>query len=269
MTVLHHPPTLFALTSAARPLPKQPSFWKRFRPIAQGNAARVAIKNIAYWFLLVVTLSLLTGCAGVRLIDSEVSAFSKLATVAPASTYRFERLPSQQTDVARQDQLETIAQTALDKVGLRRVGDAPGSPAALYSVQMTILQTQNSLPNGGWWPHFGIPVIIGTSVVVGAAHTRGRYRHGLGFGLGLGYGYGYGYPYGFPYPVASPTSYLHDVALVMRDVASNTVVYETRAKHEGPWNDSMAILPAMFDAALQGFPAAPAGPRRVSVEVAR
>jgi Domain of unknown function (DUF4136) len=269
MTVLHHQPTLFALTSTARLMPKQQSFFKLFRLMAQGNAAWIAIKNIAYWFLLVVTFSLLTGCAGVRLIDSEVNAFSKLATVPPASTYRFERLPSQQTDVASQDQLETIAQTALDKVGLRRVGDAPGSPAARYSVQMTVLQTQNNVPGYGWWPHFGIPVVIGTSVVVGAAHTRGRYRHGLGFGFGLGYGYGYGYPYGFPYLVASPPNYLRDVALVMRDVASNTVVYETRAKHEGPWSDSMAILPAMFDAALQGFPAAPAGPRRVNVEVAR
>jgi len=47
------------------------------------------------------------------------------------------------------------------------------------------------------------------------------------------------------------------------------VVFETRATHDGPWADSAQILPAMLQAALQGFPAPPAGMRRVNMEIPR
>jgi len=44
-------------------------------------------------------------------------------------------------------------------------------------------------------------------------------------------------------------------------------VYESRAISEGPYYDNAAILPAMFTAAMQGFPNPPAGPRQVNVVV--
>jgi len=64
-------------------------------------------------------------------------------------------------------------------------------------------------------------------------------------------------------------NYWREVRLLLREKGSQTVVYETRASHDGPWSDGNAIWPAMLDAALQGFPQPPAGERRVSIEIPR
>ncbi|MCJ0761825.1 DUF4136 domain-containing protein [Variovorax terrae] len=185
---------------------------------------------------------LLSGCASTLLVDSDVSSFSTLkALPGPAhAAYRFERLPSQQRPGASQDQLEAMAQQALAKVGLRRDDAAPS-----YSIQIDA-RVQRMLPP---WA-------------------------GPGDGWGRGGPYGYGYwgrgAYLAPYP-RFPESpwYQREVSLVMRDLASNLVVYETRAAHDGPWPDSASILPVMFDAALQGFPTPPTGLRRVDIEIPR
>jgi hypothetical protein len=214
--------------------------------------------------LSMAALGQLTGCASVRLIDSEVNAFSTLQSVPAGSSYRFERLPSQQADPQRQDQLEAIAQASLAKVGMQRVGDAPGSPAARYSVQMGInVQRADAAAWDGWGPQVGGFGGFGTFVgVASGPYLLGRSRgHGSVVGqIGIGY-------HGFPYPYLPP-HYVREVSLVMRDTTSNLVVYETRAKHDSIWADSLNILPAMFDAALQGFPTPPAGPRQVGIELA-
>jgi hypothetical protein len=257
MKALHPLQMLFALTK----LPLQ--FMKPFRALAQWSIAGAAIKYIVLGLLSVPALLQLTGCASARLIDSEVNAFSTLATVPVGSSYRFERLPSQQTDTQRQDQLEAIAQASLAKVGLQRVGDAPGSPAARYSVQMGISVQRSDLAVwDDWGPRFG-----GFVGVSSGPYVMG---HGHGHGHRRGHGAVYGsFGYGFAFPYLPPPSYVREVSLVLRELASNQVVYETRAKHESPWADSLNILPAMFDAALQGFPTPPTGPRRVPVEIAR
>jgi Domain of unknown function (DUF4136) len=240
---------LFALT---KPLAQ---FLKTFMAVSQWNTAGTAIKYVVTVLLSVAALAQLTGCASVRLIDSEVTAFSNLAAVPAGSSYRFERLPSQQVNTQRQDQLEAIAQAALAKVGLQRVGDAPGSPAARYSVQMGISVQRSDLAVwDDWGPRFGGYVGVGS----------GPYLVGRGRGHGAVYG---NFGLGFPYPYLPPPSYVRDVSLVLRDTASNQVVYETRAKHDSPWADSLNILPAMFDAALQGFPTPPIGTRQVGVEL--
>ena len=51
----------------------------------------------------------------------------------------------------------------------------------------------------------------------------------------------------------------------MRDVHSGQIVYDTRARHDGTWPNTQAVLSALFAAALQGFPAPPLGPHRVDV----
>jgi hypothetical protein len=251
MKALHPLPMSFALTKLFA------QFFMPFRAVAQWNIAGAAIKYIVTTLLSIAAVVQLTGCASVRLIDSEVTAFSTLAAVPAASSYRFERLPSQQVNTQRQDQLEAIAQAALAKVGLQRVGDAPGSPAARYSVQMGInVQRSDLAVWDDWGPRFGGFVGVGS----------GPYLVGRGRGHGAVYG---NFGFGFPYPYLPPPSYVRDVSLVLRDTASNQVVYETHAKHESPWADSLNILPAMFDAALQGFPTPPVGTRQVNVELPR
>ncbi len=249
MKALHPLRTLSALTSALA------SFKLHLRVLAQWNVAQAAIKYAALCMLSMAALLQLTGCASVRLIDNDVSTFSALSAVPAGSSYRFERLPSQQTNPQGQDQLEAIAQASLAKVGLQRVGDAPGSPPARYSVQMGIsVQSVNYSPWDDFGPRFGGYVGIGSGpFLVG--------RRGYGHVYGQ-----FGYPLLYMPP---PPNYLREVSLVLRDTASNKVVFETHARHEGPWADTLALLPAMFDAALQGFPAPPAGPRRVNVEIPR
>jgi hypothetical protein len=45
------------------------------------------------------------------------------------------------------------------------------------------------------------------------------------------------------------------------------VVFESHASSDGPWLDNTGVFPAMFDAAMQGFPNPPAGPRQVAIQI--
>jgi hypothetical protein len=198
------------------------------------NKAFIAIFNIAF----LSTASLLAGCAGPRLIDTQVNSFAPQA-VAPGTSYQFERLPSQMADPAGQARLEKLAEQAFAKVGLRRQN------AASLNVVVTAVQRQESTPS----------------------------QSGFNIGWGLGWAFGNGaISVGSRGPLfagldARPT-YWRQVSLIMRNTAG-AVVFESHASHEGLWADSDAILAAMLDAALQGFPAPPVGVRRVNIEIPR
>jgi hypothetical protein len=221
-------------------------------------------QRVSTVLVLACTLAL-GGCATRWVVDSQVRSFSELpadaATQAPVP-YRFERLPLQQQgpEAARQtDALEAFAMPALDAAGLRR-DDA----AARYSVQIGARVTRVISPwddpwlNGGWggWGGFG----YGRPYYGGYGGYGGWGRRG-GFGA---WGGGFG---GFP-PMANPW-YAREVSVVMRDLGTQRVVYETHARNDGPYSGDAAVLPAMFQAALRGFPTPPQGVRRVDVEVQR
>ena len=193
--------------------------------------AQVALLLIAFW---------LTGCSGMRLVGSQVSSFAPQVVPAGAA-YRFERLPSQQADPAAQARLEAIAEQALAKVGLKRL-DA----AAPYSVQVTATQrVQSSVGDGS------------------------RFGWQLGWGIGHG-SIGLGHHHGVLFPgLDARPNYWREVSLILREQATRAVLFESRASNDGPWPDSDAILPAMLDAALQGFPNPPTGPRLVTIEIPR
>jgi hypothetical protein len=198
----------------------------------------------------VVSLTGLTGCATRWVVDSDVQSFSKIAAVPAGSTFRFERLPSQQSGAAQesQAQLEAMAQPALERAGLKR-DDA----AARYSAQVGARVSAELSPwadpwlqAGPWGPRYG-----------GWALGYGRVPYG-------GFGYGW-YGPGFP-PAVNPW-YEREVSIVLRALPSNEVVYETRARNDGPYTSSPAILTVMFEAALHGFPNPPQGARRVDLEI--
>lgn len=187
---------------------------------------------------LLLIVFLLPGCTGVRLIDTQVNSFAP-HTVAPGASYRFERLPSQQAQGAGQDQLEQLAEQALAQVGLHRAA------ASSLTVQVSAQQRQEPAQQPNGW--------------------------GMGWGLGWGVGNG-GISVGSRGALFSglntQPNYWRQVSLVMRN-AQGQVVFESHASHEGLWADSTAILAAMLDAALQGFPTPPSGPRRVNIEIPR
>lgn len=188
---------------------------------------------------------LLSGCSGMRLVESQVKAVASPAAgqpIEPGARYRFERLPSQANE-PRTEQVEAIAEAELAEVGLVR-DDA----AARYSVQIsTRMQSYVVDP-------WGRPLDSGRfhgQVMIGSGNMGSMY------GLGLGMG--------FP-----PSSqYRHEASLLLRELGSGQVVYETSATHEGPWSDSDNILRALFAAALKDFPNPPAGTRKVKVEIPR
>lgn len=191
-----------------------------------------------------LVLSLLTGCASVRLIDSDVVS---VAAVPPGvslqgAKYRFERLPSQINN-PEAGLAEQQAQAAMTAVGLVR-DDAGASLSVMVGFSGTqFLADPWGRPVAPGWTPYG-------NIAIGS---------GLGSHIGLGMGMR------FP----PPTHYTREVSLIMRDLKSGQVVYETRASHSGPWSDSVPIFATLFQAALANFPNPPAGPRRVNIELPR
>ena len=184
----------------------------------------------------------LVGCAsGPRIVAAEVRANAAQgpgAALLQAVHYRFEPQPP----VAGQPapaQIEALAQAALARVGAVR-----DEADARVSVQ------------------------VGASVYAGWADAWGEPsnpRIALGFGTGWrggGLGFGWGGPLGWD---DSVPIYVSEVSLVMRDLHSGQIVYDTRARHDGTWSNTSAVLSALFAAALQGYPAPPSGAHRVDV----
>lgn len=194
--------------------------------------------------VVVFSTLLLSGCAGVRLVDTDVRSFMTPPGVAAGATYRFERLPSQQADATAHARLESMAAHALAKVGLVRK-DA----GADYSVQ--VASSQRVDPYAPWDEPYGG-------------------RLGLGFGLRSGYiGLGASRPLMPGFGMGDSPYYWREVSLLIRHLPTLQVVYETRGAHDGRWSDSEAVLPAMFDAALRDFPHPLPGPRRIHIEIPR
>jgi hypothetical protein len=258
MRALHRRPTLSALTE---PLG---TVLKHLGLIVHGFTAQAAIYLIAS-----IGLLNLSACSSVRLIDSQVSAFSSTPAWPADARYTFGRLPSQQAQPERQAQLEDMAETALRKVGAVRSGNGMVADAAVvgagaanttaatatatatasanpakptHIVQLTV-RSQEVAPSSG----FGFSLLEPDYVVAGNGRLIPLYHRAH---------------------ISSPL-YQREVSIVLRHIGTNAVVFESKAVNENPWPDTDAILPALLDAALQGFPNPPSGVRRVAVEIPR
>jgi Domain of unknown function (DUF4136) len=197
------------------------------------------LRSIRLLFAAAAAALVLGGCATGYRLDNQVQSFSQLTALPAQPTYRFERVLSQQGDPAQQA-LEVFADPALHKAGLRR---DDGSPR--FSVQVSARAQRTLSPYTDPWSGWGWPGGWG----VGYAHR--------GFGIGFSGPFFAGDPY-----------WIHrEVNVIVRELATGRIVYETRAINDGPWLDDRSVLPAMFDAAMQGFPTPPPGPRRVDLQV--
>lgn len=220
-----------------------------FKPF--GLIALVSSARIAIIFIVFAGLLGLAGCSTVRRVDSQVSAFSSLDAMPAALSWRFERLPSQQnlTGAAaqRQKAVEAVVTQQLGKIGFAPQAAEAGAPAR-WSVQVTarIQRLERSPFDDGWdRPGFGFPgrdyVVTGDGRVIFLPMI----------------------------PRMEPPWFVREVGLIIRDTVDARVVFETSARHEGRWADDEAVLPAMFEAALQGFPKPPAGQRIVNIDIPR
>lgn len=203
------------------------------------------MRRLACLALLCTLLSaLLSACGGMRLIDTQVRAASALSdtTSLQGASYKFERSPLNPTPSHAPDTLETQAEQALGQVGLVRIDDTP-----TLTVLLGLRVTPYLVDQGSRW--YGSPFAYG-----GWGSST---RYGAGMGLGLGSR--------FP----PTTLYRYELQILMRDVRSGQLVYETQAVHDGPWNDSANILPALLRAALKDFPNPGAPVRRVDIDIPR
>ena len=198
------------------------------------------LRLIRYLFAAAAAALLLSGCASTYLLDNQVQSFSQLPALPAQPTYRFERMLSQQADPAQQA-LEALADPALYNAGLRRDDSAP---------------------------HFSVQVAARTEQVVSPYYDPYWGPWGWGGGWSVGWGGPHG-AIGFGGPWPRPDSYWfrREVSVVIRELPANRVVYETHAVNDGPVLDNRVVLPAMFEAAMQGFPTPPPGPRRVDIQL--
>ncbi len=194
--------------------------------------------------LALAATALLTGCAGVREVQSTVQSYSSLGALPAPPTYRLEVLPSQREAQAHFAAIESQAQQALARVGLQR-DDSRASLVVQIGADARYARDYAAWPYyNGWGPRWG---------------------WGLGYGHGWGHhGWGFGGSFMFDGP---PLEYYRAVSIVMRNATTQQIVYETSAQRQDVWTDDPAIFGILFDAALTGFPRPPQGTRVVRTTI--
>ncbi len=198
---------------------------------------------------LVMAAALLSGCAALNRVSSEVSSYGDWPADRRASTYAFERLPSQNEapQAELQQKLEDAARPALEAAGFRPSADAASADVLVQvGARVSVDDRYAGIDGYGGVP----PFFYG---------WRWAYRAPPRYGWNLGYRHGV-----WPY---EPTNFDREVMLVIRDRRSGRSVYETRAVNTGGSPRLGTLLPALFDAAMKDFPRTDGKPRRVETEI--
>ncbi|MDH5539235.1 MAG: DUF4136 domain-containing protein [Rhizobacter sp.] len=189
---------------------------------------------------VVAAALLLSGCAAMRSLSSEVSSYTQWPADRKPGTYYFERLPSQQSRPEEQQLLEDAARPAIEAAGFTPAADEKTAEVSIQLGSRVSANARSPFDDPFWWGggmYYGRP---------GRAHW---------------------YP-GFGLYYASRT-YAREVALLVRDRRSGQPLYEARAANDGASPSINSLLPAMFEAALKDFPTGGINPRMVTVEMRR
>ncbi len=185
----------------------------------------------------------LGGCAALNTVTSEVATYGDWPAGRAPGRYAFERLPSQQARGARQAELEAAAASALEAAGFSAAADAAQADV-IVQIGARIGRAEVSPWDDPLWWRWG-----GTYWHRPGWRSSSRAAYYVNFNAG-------GY-----------TRYERSVALLLRDRASGTPLYEAHAQTDGATVGDTALLAAMFEAAMKDFPATgAANPRQVSVQ---
>jgi len=179
-----------------------------------------------YAGVCLLLLGLLTGCASLREVPVTVQSYSSLTEPLESTSYRLERLPSQQDEHGRFAQILAQAEQALSAAGLQR-DDKQGRWIVQISAD-TDVSDESPWPRyysaySPWWPY-------------------------APYGFGPAWGSFYWDP-----PPARPI-YRRSVRLLLRDSQSGQLVYETSAEYRGMRSNRLEVFAVLFQAALQDFP---------------
>jgi Domain of unknown function (DUF4136) len=195
---------------------------------------------------LLVAAAALAGCAALNTVTSDVTTFSEWPADRQPGRYAFERLPSQKANATRTADLEAAATKALEKAGFTAAADAAQADV-IVQIGARISRTEISPWDDPLWWRWG-----------GGYWRSPTWRRGPRSAFYGGFNADW-----------YASRYERNVAVLLRDRASSTPLFEAHAQTEGGTSGDRALLGAMFEAALQGFPAKDAqNPRRVSVSLA-
>jgi hypothetical protein len=221
-------------------------------------------RHFKLWTLCLATLcvAFLSGCSTVRVIESQVQTNAQWLPQNPApanAQFRLERLPADVNNMqAGWAEVELVS--ALAPLGWTR-NDVDAQYSVWIGVRTAeyITDTWGRPVRGPWINHVYIR---------GGTGYRPR---GVSTGVSTGVGWSLmtpvypGMRHGFPPTV----SYAQEVSIIIRDLSTSQVVYQTKAAHDGPWSDHANILRTMISAALQGFPSPSTVKRRVDIPISR
>jgi len=197
--------------------------------------------------------ALLAGCASFHQVSSSVATYGQWPAGMAPGTYSFDRLPSQQANLQRQQSLEAAAAQALGAAGFRPAADGEkGAVTVQLGARIERFEADpwdDPFWAGGWRHRFGYP------------GWYGPYGPGPGpWGWGRRGFWGPGY---FP----PQDVFEREVALLIRDAATGKPLYETRASNDGTTDGGDRMLAAMFDASMRDFPNSNEKPHDVVVDL--
>ena len=216
------------------------------------NIVRAARRRARGLSLLAVWAStaVLAGCAATSVV-SQVSSYGPWPEAQKPGAYAFERLPSQAVQAADQARLESAAEPALLKRGFHHVEQLD---KADYTVQIDAsVRTEPRMRHDPLLTPYGMH-----PGYVAPGHPY-FWRPGVGGWWGTG---GSGLSLSL---ALEPPWVTLDVRLLIRDRRDGRVLYETQAAHDRVGAIDEAVLPYVFEAALDGFPQPPKGRRVVTV----
>jgi len=199
---------------------------------------------------LIAVVTGLAGCAATNVI-SQVSSYGPWPDGRKPGAYVFERLPSQAVEAADQSRLESAAEPALLKRGFHRVEQAD---QADFTVQIDAhVRTEPRVRYD--------PLLVPYGVHPGYVGTGHPYfwRPGVGGWWGTG---GSGLSLSL---ALDPPWVTLELRLLIRDRRAGRVLYEAQAANDRVGAVDEAVLPYVFEAALDGFPQPPRGRRVVTV----
>lgn len=183
--------------------------------------------------------ALLAGCAAVRSVDCDVASFGDWPADRKPGTYAFDRLPSQQARAAEAESLEAAARPALAKAGFTPAAEGQAPDVLVQLGARTTRTDYYPWADPVWWRG-------------GFGYWRRGPWMGPSWSLSMR---------------TDATRYEREVAVLLRDRASNRPLFEARASTESATQAGADGLAALFQAALMDFPKTGVNPRRVVVEL--